>query len=309
MAKAVLTSKPQSIYDDLIAFRYHFPHTYLNQMQRAVGDWIVYYEPRRLTTALNKSGGRQAYFATAKVDRLEHDQKQAGFYYAHLTDYLEFAHPVPFAIGQRYFEQALRKEDGSTNKGAFGRSVRNIPDQEYEEICNQGFAVALVGEDRYYGRPSHTIGDHQVFGGFAETPQAAYQRPIVERLVKRQFRDVAFRQAIRDAYDSTCAMTGLKIINGGGRPEVQAAHIQPVASNGPDYIQNGIALSATVHWMFDRGLVSIDDSFDILTADSLIPDQAAQLLRSNRKLILPDKAEFRPHPAFLKHHRETVFKG
>jgi hypothetical protein len=29
-------------------------------------------------------------------------------------------------------------------------------------------------------------------------------------------------------------VTGLRIINGGGRAEVQAAHIQPVADDGPD---------------------------------------------------------------------------
>ena len=58
------------------------------------------------------------------------------------------------------------------------------------------------------------------------------------------------------AYDARCAITGLKLINGGGRAEVAAAHIRPVEANGPDIISNGIALSATAHWMFDRGLIS-----------------------------------------------------
>ena len=43
--------------------------------------------------------------------------------------------------------------------------------------------------------------------------------------------------------------------NGGGRAEAQAAHIQPVAENGPDSLRNGVALSSTFHWMFDRGLI------------------------------------------------------
>ena len=38
-------------------------------------------------------------------------------------------------------------------------------------------------------------------------------------------------------------MTGLKIANGGGRSEVQAAHIWSVEDGGPDAIQNGIAFS------------------------------------------------------------------
>ncbi len=62
-------------------------------------------------------------------------------------------------------------------------------------------------------------------------------------------------------------MTGLKIINGGGRTEVQAAHIRPVPDRGPDSVRNGLALSGTVHWMFDRGLISIDDDYSLIVAE------------------------------------------
>jgi putative restriction endonuclease len=58
----------------------------------------------------------------------------------------------------------------------------------------------------------------------------------------------------------------LKLINGGGRAEVEAAHIRPVGANGPDTVQNGLALSGTVHWMFDRGLISLSDELDILVS-------------------------------------------
>src|SRR5437016_4011429 len=72
-------------------------------------------------------------------------------------------------------------------------------------------------------------------------------------------RDAAFSIAVKAAYQETCAITGFKIINSGGRAEVQAAHIRPVADRGPDSLRNGIALCGTMHWMFDRGLISIDD--------------------------------------------------
>src|SRR5215213_3187641 len=99
---------------------------------------------------------------------------------------------------------------------------------------------------------------------------AEYDRPVIERVISRPVRDAAFAHAVRIAYGATCAMTGLKIINGGGRAEVQAAHIRPVSDLGPDSVRNGVALSATVHWMFDRGLVSIGPPPDyaILFANS-----------------------------------------
>ncbi len=49
-----------------------------------------------------------------------------------------------------------------------------------------------------------------------------------------------------------------------GRAEVDAAHIRPVEANGPDILTDGIALSGTAHWMFDRGLISLSDEPDIL---------------------------------------------
>jgi putative restriction endonuclease len=44
VTKAVFTSKIEPSYDDLPEERYHFPRTYLRQVEAAVGDWIVYYE-------------------------------------------------------------------------------------------------------------------------------------------------------------------------------------------------------------------------------------------------------------------------
>jgi putative restriction endonuclease len=32
-----------------------------------------------------------------------------------------------------------------------------------------------------------------------------------------------------------------------------------VAEGGPDVVQNGIALSATAHWLFDRHLIALTD--------------------------------------------------
>jgi putative restriction endonuclease len=81
--------------------------------------------------------------------------------------------------------------------------------------------------------------------------------------------------------------TGLRLINGGGGPEVQAAHIQPVASKGPDSVRNGIALSGTARWMFDRALISVGDNYKILVAENHVPEDALRLLNQNRPIHLP----------------------
>lgn len=77
-------------------------------------------------------------------------------------------------------------------------------------------------------------------------------------------RDRVFRRIVLRAYDERCAISGLKLINGGRRAEVAAAHIQPVQANGPDLVSNGLALSGTAHRIFDRGMIRLSDELDVL---------------------------------------------
>lgn len=299
MAKAVFTTKVNPTYDDLPEVRYHFPHTYLRTVEQAIGDGIVYYEPRRTSGDLSSRGGRQSYFAFARVTSIEQDPSRSDHYYAMIADFLEFDRPVPFREDSHYYESALRRQDGETNKGAFGRAVRTVPASEYDLIVQAGFTPEIT-EDSAINLVEEP--------GFADEP-AIFERPIIERLIARPFRDAAFAKSVKSAYDNTCAMTGIKIINGGGRAEVQAAHIWPVEKNGPDSVRNGLALSGTIHWMFDRGLISVDDDYRILFARNKIPEPVKRLLNPDKRLLLPPTSDLQPHTQFLRYHRECVFKG
>ncbi|HWV51224.1 HNH endonuclease [Pseudorhodoplanes sp.] len=294
MTKAIFTVKAGSGYDDRPEEFYHFPATYLNQVRRAVGDHIIYYEPRRSDAS---SSGRQSYFATARVTEIVEDRKLEGHYYALVADYLDFDRPVPFSEGEHYYESILKRQDGKTNKGAFGRAVREVPDDQFDLILKAGFSTELAPFE-----------EKELSASGFEEAQLEFVRPIVEMTVSRPFRDVAFKRSVRHAYGNRCAVTGLKLINGGGRPEVQAAHIKPVASNGPDSVRNGLALSGTCHWMFDRGLISVADDYSILVSDKL-PEQARALLNTSGKLILPDDQSRYPNPYYLEFHRSCVFKA
>jgi putative restriction endonuclease len=90
MSKAIFTTKAEPIYDDLPEFRYHFPRTYLRQVEAMVGDWITYYEPRRSSADPRSRGGRQAYFAAARVTAVQRDPQTTGHYYAFVSDFLQF---------------------------------------------------------------------------------------------------------------------------------------------------------------------------------------------------------------------------
>ena len=299
--KAVFDIKLDSGYGDEPASRYQFPgkKNYLAAAVDAVGDWILYREPKR-------NEGRQAYVAVAKVVRIEPDPGRAGHHLAHLASFLEFPTPVGFMTDGRYAEAPLRALPDRRLAGQWlqGRSMRPILDEDFAAIVLAGLSEVLEPENAVrlgLELPTDLVAQ-AAQPGFAEDAE----RRVEQMLVNRMVREASFRLEVCRAYSDTCAVTGLKIVNGGGRAEVQAAHIKPVAAGGPDILQSGIALSSTVHWLFDRHLISIDQDYRLLVAHNRVPDGLRRLFRpDDRGLHLPADRRLWPHPAFLAHHREA----
>ena len=78
-----------------------------------------------------------------------------------------------------------------------------------------------------------------------------------------------------------------------------------VEKGGPDRETNGIALSGTVHWMFDRGLISLSDAGDILLVSKINDVESVEkLIRPDRRALLPANENLRPHRRYLAWHRE-----
>jgi len=212
-------------------------------------------------------------------------------YYAFVENYVEFSAPVPFKIGSFYYESGLKKADGSTNKGAFGRAIRIIQDDEYQAIVAAGMAQ---------------INEQTVRDDSEPLINFDVERPVIQQIAERPFREAAFSRLVKEEYGSACAMTGINITNNKGITEVEAAHIKPVKFNGPDSVRNGIALCRTFHWMFDHGLISVADPGDIIM-DNIVPPRIYQLINSNGKVRLPSNPMSAPHPEFLKFHRNMIY--
>ena len=102
MAFGVFIHRSDSIYDDSPAEQYQFPGQYLGRVKSCIGDWIIYYEPRK---ALELRG----YFAIAKVQQVIPDPSVSGMYIAIIepNSYLDFANPVPFRADNGLLERGL----------------------------------------------------------------------------------------------------------------------------------------------------------------------------------------------------------
>ena len=70
-------------------------------------------------------------------------------------------------------------------------------------------------------------------------------------------RSARFRSDVLIGYRFTCALTGYRM-NTDGEHLVEAAHIHQHSESGDNDPRNGLALTRDAHWMFDRGLWTVD---------------------------------------------------
>lgn len=294
MAKGIFLYREDSRYDDRPWAVYQFPEIYLSRASQMVGDWVIYMEPVK--------AGRKGYHAVAKVDRITADPSGPGMYIAIIdpNSYLDFDQNVPFQSGGNYPERSVLNAAGNVS-GRAQAAVRPIPAEDFNRIVGLG----LDTHDELLPRDGQTPAS-------VSEEQAPYEfeQDRVQMLMKRTIRDRIFRTRVLKAYDRRCAFTGFQFINGGGRAEVEAAHIKSVQDKGPDVVQNGLALSGTVHWMFDRGLLTVADNAEILLSNHINDvDGVRKILRSDGLARFPDNPHNRPDPLFLRWHREHCFKG
>ena len=298
MTFGVFIHRTDSVYDDVPSERYQFPKKYLTRVQQCEGDWIVYLEP---TKVKNTKG----YFAVAKVQEIIADPRSDDMYLAVIEPgtYLDFGDPVPFRDTDGIVEQGVLNDLGNIS-GRAQAAVRPLSAVDFARIVERG----LGQDDDFLPRVDQT----NQMPGFQDS-QVPFQQPTardrVKQLTNRAVRDRNFRKNVLRAYGERCAITGLRLINGGGRAEVEAAHIRPVERDGPDIVSNGLALSGTAHWMFDRGLVGLADDLSILVSrQSNDLEAVTAMINSSRKLLAPERLANRPRAEFVTWHREMCFK-
>ncbi|MDA8870747.1 HNH endonuclease [Rhizobiaceae bacterium] len=292
--KIVLDAKLGSVYDDAVASRYHLPTRYLRLVHDAIGDWAVFRRPR-------DGGEGIAYFGAGLIASVTPDRHHAGHHYASIEDYLPFPSPVPWKPDGEYAERTLREIKNVARVGVHlrGRSVRPLEEKDFVSIVERGLRDVADPDNRRRYWPQDE-----------EMPEGFFERSVETRLRSRLLRNASFRKLVCDAYDDRCAVTRLRIVNGGGRAEVQAAHIRPVKDGGPDLVQNGLALSATAHWLFDRHLITIDPEHRLVVSHNKVPGELRSLLApAEERIHLPSDPRMWPSDRFLAYHRECFGSG
>ncbi len=140
----------------------------------------------------------------------------------------------------------------------------------------------------------------------SDAVQDAARADAPRYLMKGRLGQGAFRVLVTDAYHRRCAITGERTL-----PVLEAAHIKPYASDGPNLTRNGLLLRSDLHKLFDIGYVTVTPNYRIEVSARIKEEyengREYYAYHGQRLVMLPQSAEDRPSREFLQWHNESRF--
>lgn len=129
---------------------------------------------------------------------------------------------------------------------------------------------------------------------------------------KKLKRDKKFRKRVLDAYECSCVVCGFNIHINDKPAGLEAAHIKWHCEDGPDTPDNGLALCATHHELFDLGAFTLSEDYRIMLSKWITGSNDGNGFiekYQKRKIKLPENEGYFPKPEYVNWHQKAVFKG
>ncbi|HWB27586.1 MAG TPA: HNH endonuclease [Chitinophagaceae bacterium] len=116
-----------------------------------------------------------------------------------------------------------------------------------------------------------------------------------------------FKKLVPKLYQFTCCISGLQIIAESNIQMIDACHIRPFSETHDDTISKGISLCPTLHRAFDRGLIGIDDKYEVIVGRNFKESAGNAYSISQFKgmqILLPGENSYCPSLENLSWHRK-----
>ena len=124
-------------------------------------------------------------------------------------------------------------------------------------------------------------------------------------------RDPNFKTTVLLAYENCCSFCGFSGSLRGALVGVEAAHVKMRSHSGPDRIDNGLALCALHHRLFDRGALGLDEDLRILVSQHMMlrEDESPVPIKSlvGAAVRPPQPGYETPAAAFVRWHYRNLF--
>ena len=125
-------------------------------------------------------------------------------------------------------------------------------------------------------------------------------------------RDPAFRLAVLDAYEHACAICGFDARLAGVPLAIEAAHIRWHSHDGPDEVDNGLALCPIHHRALDAGGIGLDPQNCVLVSPAISgTGEVKRTLRNiaGKELRAPTPGHSPPAIQHVEWHTQQVFRA
>ena len=166
----------------------------------------------------------------------------------------------------------------------------------YDLALGHGLALADLIRN---GRPAEFVDDFESV--------VVDERMRAERLSAVREGQGSFRVRVLDAYGRRCAVTGERAL-----PALDAAHIEPYLGPVSNHIQNGLALRADVHRLYDVGYVTVTPEYRFEVSRRLKEDfengEVYYRLDGAPMAVIPRDPAKRPSRRALEWHASNVFR-
>lgn len=134
--------------------------------------------------------------------------------------------------------------------------------------------------------------------------------------VAKRYRASHFRRDVLKAYDYRCAVSDFQLSIGGVAIGCEAAHVRAHSFEGPDSVDNGLALEPTLHQLYDRGIWTLTDDCRVLVSQEFSGSGSAlERIRAlhGQPIRSPMLGQPKPNIEHIRWHREArlggVFRG
>ncbi|OEH85584.1 hypothetical protein BHU72_01940 [Desulfuribacillus stibiiarsenatis] len=136
--------------------------------------------------------------------------------------------------------------------------------------------------------------------------------PMLSVSTPQKPRNRDFTEHVLANYRYKCAICGFQASFNKTNFGIDGAHIKWFSQDGPDTLDNGLALCKIHHWAFDKGVISINSSDYKLQVSSRFVGRDQNSIdiieKMNGRDLLPYK-EVAPSNDFIEWHSKYIFLG
>ena len=143
-----------------------------------------------------------------------------------------------------------------------------------------------------------------------ESPLQVFQWQMPDS--KQRKRDSKFRENILKVYKYKCAVCGFDAQLDAKPIALEAAHIKWHMHDGPDIVDNGLALCSLHHKLFDRGAFTLSRRREVFVSENICGSMGFEewLIKFHCKQInLPEIISDYPAQEYIDWHARVIFRG